>query len=304
MLTQVETQNFQSLRKLSIQLGKFTAITGATGSGKSSVFRAMELLAHNARGTSYITRGAKACQVLVQDDAGLGVVIVRGSRGQDAYALDVLGEQKKFTKLGGKVPEEVTQCLQLSELNFARQFGLPFLLDASGGEIARVLGKLTNVTLLFDAAREANRRRLEVMGDLRRAEANLAGLTEAAQRFRGMHERRAAVCEAEEAMERAHQLTVRAGRLRVLTDRLEAAEVALERAVPPQVPSGDRLDELAGRLARVQSLAGTFESGKLAAQDAMRRVVDAADSERAAHDRLHEVLVEAGQCPTCGQEVA
>ena len=103
----------------------------------------------------------------------------------------------------------MTELLELSELNFAAQFDRPFLLDSSGGEIARVLGRLTNVTLLFDAAREANRRRLEVMGDLKRAEANLADLTEAAQRFRGMKERHAAVSEAEEAMERARQLTVR-----------------------------------------------------------------------------------------------
>ena len=65
-----------------------------------------------------------------------------------------------------------------------------------------MLGRLTNVTLLFDAAREANRRRLEVMGDLKRAEASLAALTEAAQRFRGMRERHAAVSEAEEALVR------------------------------------------------------------------------------------------------------
>ena len=101
-----------------------------------------------------------------------------------------------------------------------------------------MLGKLTNVTLLFDAAREANRRRLEVMGDLKRAEANLSALTEAAQKFRGMKDRQAAVSEAEEALERAHQLTVRVGRLQVLTGKLEAAQAALEAAVPPEVPDG------------------------------------------------------------------
>ena len=63
MLTSVEIENFQSLKRLTVKLGRFTVVTGATGSGKSSVFRAMELLAFNARGTSYITRGEKTCQV-------------------------------------------------------------------------------------------------------------------------------------------------------------------------------------------------------------------------------------------------
>jgi exonuclease SbcC len=317
VLTQVDVQDFQSLRKLSIKLGKFTVVTGPTGSGKSAVLRAIRLLAFNARGTSYITRGAKSCKAASGDqEQAWAVGIERGvSRGKDCYRVSQLpdpcpdGSQDPpqvdtYTKLGGEVPPDVAHLLQLTELNFAAQFDRPFLLDSSGGEIARVLGRLTNVTLLFDAAREASRRRLEIMGDLRRAEANLAGLTEAAQRFRGMHERRAAVWDAEDALERAHHLTVRLDRLEVLTDRLEAAQEALERAVPPEVPSAERLDELVVRLGWIRGLQRAFESHKLAAQDAMRQVQHAADAERAAHDRLHEVLAAAGQCPTCGQAVA
>ena len=222
MLTSVEIESFQSLRKLSLKLGRFTVVTGATGSGKSAVLRAIRLLAFNARGVTYITRGETSCKVLVRaasERLGGCAIERHQARGKDAYRLaqnvpvpkggyGVTGG--KFTKLGGEVPPQVTELLELSELNFAAQFDRPFLLDSSGGEVARVLGRLTNVTLLFDAAREANRRRLEVMGDLKRAEANLAGLTEAAQKFRGMKARQAAVCEAEEAMERA--ASYRAGR--------------------------------------------------------------------------------------------
>ena len=267
VLTSVEIESFQSLQKLSLKLGKFTVVTGATGSGKSAVLRAIRLLAFNARGTSYITRGEKSCKVAHGGSAELAgrVGIERyQTRGKDCYRVSQLPDpcpdgsqdppQVEFTKLGGEVPPQVTELLELSELNFAAQFDRPFLLDSCGGEIARVLGRLTNVTLLFDAAREANRRRLEVMGDLKRAEANLAGLTEAAQRFRGMKARQAAVSEAEEAMERARQLTVRADRLRALTGRLEAAQGALKAAVPPEVPDGGRLEELAGRLARAREL--------------------------------------------------
>jgi DNA repair exonuclease SbcCD ATPase subunit len=212
-------------------------------------------------------------------------------------------EVDTYTKLGGEVPPDVAHLLQLTELNFAAQFDRPFLLDSSGGEIARVLGRLTNVTLLFDAAREASRRRLEVMGDLKRAEANLAGLTEAAQRFRGMHERRAAVSEAEEALERAHQLTVRGDRLRVLTRRLEAAQEALERAVPPEVPDVSRLGELAGNLVRLRELYRSFDEAMMDADGAQFAAEQAHLTMQAAHDRLHEVLTAAGKCPTCGQEI-
>ena len=313
MLTSIEVENFQSLKRLSLKLGKFTVVTGATGSGKSSVFRAMELLAFNARGTSYITRGEKSCRVqagVAEKDKrdGWAVGIERGGRGKDAYVLAGLDDAppRTFTKLAGGVPEQITAALQLSELNFARQFGLPFLLDASGGEIARVLGRLTNVTLLFDAAREANRRRLEVMGDLKRAEASLAALTEAAQRFRGMKERHAAVSEAEEALKRSGDIEGQLFRLGGLMVRLEDAQMALARAqmALPVVPSGERLDELAGKLARLRDLLRVSYNGRVDAENARDLAAEAAQAEEKAHDRLHEVLVAAGQCPTCGQEIA
>jgi DNA repair exonuclease SbcCD ATPase subunit len=311
VLTQVEIENFQSLRKLSIRLGRFTVVTGATGSGKSAVIRAARLLAFNARGTSYITRGAKSCKVASGDqEQGWAVGIERGaSRGRDCYRLAYQPQSgdephaETWTKLGGDVPEQIQSALQLSELNFAAQFDRPFLLDASGGEIARVLGRLTNVTLLFDAAREASRRRLEIMGDLKRAEANLAGLTQAAQRFRGMRERHAAVSDAETALECARDAEGRLARLRALTARLEVAQAALELAAPPGVPSGEQLDGLLARRQRiVQLLVQLRESGNTmtAAQGA---AAVAADQEVAAHERLHEVLAAAGRCPTCGSEI-
>lgn len=310
MLTHVEIENFQSLKRLSLRLGKFTVVTGATGSGKSAVIRALRLLAFNARGNGYISRGAKSCKVASGDqEQGWAAGIERGAgRGKDCYRLAIRRPGAEpvtgtWTKLGGEVPGDVANALQLSELNFAGQFDRPFLLDSSGGEIARVLGKLTNVTLLFDAAREANRRRLEISGDLKRAEAHLASLIEQAQQFRGLHERRAAVSAAEEALERAHGLTVRAARLRVLTDRLEQAQQALELAVPPEIPDAGRLEELAGRLARLRGLYRQWDEAMTDADGAQFAAEQAHLTLQAAHERLHEVLAEAGQCPTCGQEV-
>ena len=118
-----------------------------------------------------------------------------------------------------------------------------------------------------------------------------------------MKARHAAVSEAEAAMERANQLTMRAGRLQALTGRLEAAQAALEAAVPPEVPDGARLEELAGRLARARELYETAMTGSADADRAYVQSVAAARAEQAAHDRLHEVLAEAGQCPTCGSAI-
>lgn len=50
MIRTVAVQGYRSLRDLVLPLGKLTVITGANGSGKSSVYRALRLLAASAQG--------------------------------------------------------------------------------------------------------------------------------------------------------------------------------------------------------------------------------------------------------------
>lgn len=50
MLTAVAVRGYRSLRDLVLPLGRLTVITGANGSGKSSAYRALRLLADCGRG--------------------------------------------------------------------------------------------------------------------------------------------------------------------------------------------------------------------------------------------------------------
>ena len=50
MLTTIAISNYRSLRNLIVPLGKLNVITGANGSGKSSLYRALRLLADTAQG--------------------------------------------------------------------------------------------------------------------------------------------------------------------------------------------------------------------------------------------------------------
>ncbi len=50
MLSALAIANYRSLRQLTVPLGRLTVVTGANGSGKSSVYRAMRLLAEIAHG--------------------------------------------------------------------------------------------------------------------------------------------------------------------------------------------------------------------------------------------------------------
>jgi predicted ATPase len=49
MITTLAMENYRSLRHLVVPLGRLTVVTGANGSGKSSLYRALRLLADSAR---------------------------------------------------------------------------------------------------------------------------------------------------------------------------------------------------------------------------------------------------------------
>ncbi|MFI5763241.1 MULTISPECIES: AAA family ATPase [unclassified Streptomyces] len=50
MITTLAVENYRSLRRLVVPLGRLTVVTGANGTGKSSLYRSLRLLADSARG--------------------------------------------------------------------------------------------------------------------------------------------------------------------------------------------------------------------------------------------------------------
>jgi DNA repair protein SbcC/Rad50 len=315
MLTHLQAEGFQSLRKVSLQLGNFTVVTGPTGSGKTAVLRALRLLAFNARGVGYISRGASVAKVgLGSQDDGWAAGIERNARtsGKDKYRLQRLAPVPaggtapvgtEYTKLAGAVPEDVTRLLGLSELNFAGQFDRPFLLDESGGEVARVLGRLTNVTLIFAAAREANRRRLEATAAHKRAQADVERLSAQIQDFRNLKTQQAAVSDAESALEQLAELQASRDRLASL---LQARAAAQQRAVAVAVPEVPDISDLAGLHERRQRLAGLIGQATQYFSDYQRARSAAEQADGAIADAEREmaaVLKAAGRCPTCGRAI-
>lgn len=312
MISDVIIENYQAIEKAQLGLGMFTVVTGPTGSGKSAVIRAMKLAAFNARGTSYVRHGATSCKVMLGfREEGAAVAIERGGRGRDSYKVAVHDETEpktwEYTKLAGGVPEEVSQVLRLSRLNFAGQFDSPFLLTESGSEVARTLGELTNVTLIFEAAREANRRRQAIAADLKKAEVSLAQLREQAQRFRTLKAQREALQHAEAGLAVVQAHAGRLGRLKQLAAQLAKAQqdrAWVQRVLAQhEVPSLDKAEQIAGQLATVRGLvrAAAEAAGDAAGQRFAAE--QAALAEDTAHKAFHNALVEAGTCPTCGQGV-
>lgn len=317
-VNRVEVRNYQSLSGANVPLGRFTVVTGPTGAGKSALFRALQLLAVNARGTSYITHGSASCSVTAAGDNWMVRIIrssARGGKSEYQVARKVTDPQRgglawagvRYTKLGGQVPPQVKGLLGLSELNFDSQLEPPYLLADPPSQIARKLGQLTNVSLVFGAAAEANRVRKQHARALDEARERRGRLAEEMRGFAGLKTRHEAVRSAEEGLERVRAMDESRKRLETLQDRLRAAEEELEsvradaaRQAPPPL---DRLEELMSRRSRLLEVAGELET----AQRQVTRHRDKAETAQtmlaSAEAALHDVLAAAGQCPVCGQAV-
>lgn len=312
MIKSLRISRYQSLEQANLSLGRFTVVTGHSNSGKSALIRAIKLLVFNARGTSFIRHGSKTCDVILTcPDEGWGIRIRRGG-GKDLYELAGQAqsgvETASYTKLGGKVPDDISGTLKISGLNFAGQFDRPYLLDASGAEIARTVGDLTNVTILLNAAREAQRRKNAVGAKHRDVQERLDRAKQDAQRFRGLPARKAAVQAAEEALSAAQQVQGRLDRLNALKDLLyrTTKEQQLARAsfASIQVPDLSELDAQQQRLTRLHELMSVAQSGEYQRGESESAVNSWITSAAAADQQYQTVLREAGICPTCGQEVS
>ena len=166
MIRKVRVEGYQSLKDVEVTFGRFTVILGESNVGKSALLRAIKAVVENQTGLDFLTTGAKVCRVEMSLDAGedvIGVVWEKRKSGTQ-YSLHTQAIEK-FGK-GVGVPVEIINALKLERIEFAAgikfspnfhdQFSTPFLLEETGGRVAKMLGEMSGVNLLYRATAEAN----------------------------------------------------------------------------------------------------------------------------------------------------
>lgn len=353
MLTRLSIRDFQSHRKTDLSLGPFTVIVGPSSSGKTAVVRALRLIAQNARGTSYVRHGAPRARVEVYSaqfqgdplDAQIRVAVDRGKT-VNAYELQLPGDSsvQVFTKCGTSSPETIQAALDFGdgELWLAGQFDRPFLLDDTGSQVARVLGELTNVTMIYAAVRELNRRsgaakqthtslavELDRVKDQIKGYVDLRAQLDACTAAEGALERAGVVAERRRSLvgcvlevEDAGARVVEAraalrpvpdvnrlvkfmqlrSRLGELVLGVGDAQVRRDSVSVVVVPDVVRLSELAARRVALCEAIEAFSVGRTHLEESVARASHAVQECAQARARLGTVLVEAGECPVCGAD--
>lgn len=300
MLTQISIRNFQSLHDVTVELKAFTVIVGASSSGKSAFTRAVRTLTSNQRGDSFITHGESQAVIKAKTDRGT-VAILRGKKNE--YILmpeDDPSQQKTFTKLAGNTPEEVSEFLGIpakDPLNYSNQFDMPYLLTSSAAEVARTLGELTNVSVIFEASREANKQRLQAASKLKTRAEDYDSLTQNLDKYRSLKSNGEKLEQAEELLKEAGEVQTRISLLQAALSRIVDIPEVPKVVIPDTAEIDDYLTKISGLQQNLHNYTQAYTKYISALELAESLTLQAQQAE----EDYSTALREAGNCPTCGQ---
>lgn len=303
MFQSLDIEGFQSLYDIKLELDKFTVIVGPSNSGKSATVRALKTLAFNSKVSGILSDGADRTSITLTTDQG-EVSYVRQASGVH-YWYNAGGEPEKYTKLGGKVPECIGSLLAIDELNFAYQFEMPYLLAESGSSVARTIGDLTNVSRLFEAAREGNKRKSQQSTIQKHDVAKLEGLeTQLETDFVGLDERLESQRRAEEGLARVEDLENQKVRLNALVQRIEASKRAYQKFVElDELPTLDEVTKLRDKSNALRTKISQVESAAKKYKLLEKEVLDKEAELQKKHDEFDSEMDKFDMCPLCNSEL-
>jgi len=141
MIKSIHIKNFGKHKELKLKdfSPGLNIFIGKTNQGKTSIFRALRLLAHNEPkgGIKLFTRNkSKKLSVEIETDEYLI------SRTKKEYRLKKGKKELTFKAFGKGVPEPISKLLNFKEINWQLQNDPHFLIFKNGGDVAKYLNKV------------------------------------------------------------------------------------------------------------------------------------------------------------------
>lgn len=166
MLKSIQIKDFQSHQDTCMEFSPgVNVIVGESNAGKSACIRAINWVLNNRPlGESFIRKGQSDALVDLIFDGAKGKVQVIRSRGKSKnyYELNAPDFQGEFTAFGQSPPAEITNALNLSDINLQGQFSPSFLVFDSPGSISEYLRNITGLQKL-DKAVEITAKRIRTV---------------------------------------------------------------------------------------------------------------------------------------------
>lgn len=147
MLKGLKLENFEAHKSTELQFDNgINLIFGPSEVGKSSIIRALNFVINNRPlGNNFINGKDTLCSVsLIQDNN----IIIRKKNKDGSINTYCINTEVILEAFGTSVPDQVNDLLNFNDLNIQKQTDRPFLLDVSGGEVAKYMNKIINLELI------------------------------------------------------------------------------------------------------------------------------------------------------------
>jgi len=177
MIKEISIQNFQSHKQTTISfVDGLNVITGSSDSGKSSVLRALLWVVNNRPSGDSIKNWSSSPKDVVHVQLVADNFLINKSRfnGKSSYNYkNEEGDSLYYDAIKTDVPEEISNALDLSEFNIQTQHQPYFLLNDSGGEIAKKLNDLVGLSVIDNLFKNLNSSITRTDRELQRVESSI-----------------------------------------------------------------------------------------------------------------------------------
>ena len=184
MITKIEIKNFQSHKNTVLEFDKgVNVICGESDNGKSAVIRAIRWVVENQpQGTEKINSNwnedfKEPLSVKLYTEKGY-VERIRDKK-RNGYNICKNGEEEiVFDAIGKGVPKEVTDFLNVSDVNFQFQLDPPYLLTKSAGEASKYLNEIVHLDSIDKIMSIADSDKRQLSSEQKVVEADIKKLEE------------------------------------------------------------------------------------------------------------------------------
>jgi len=155
MIKRISVRYFQNHIKTDLHLSEgVNVFIGSSNQGKSVIRKAVNWVKNNKpSGISFKNRKNKSKTTKVEIETPEG--IVERVRGKSTNYYKVKGV--KFKAIGQKVPKEVSDLLNMEDVNIQNQFDNFFLLQDSPGTVAKKFNDFVGLSLIDTTSKEAEK---------------------------------------------------------------------------------------------------------------------------------------------------
>jgi exonuclease SbcC len=293
-LKKLKLVNYQSHRNTTIQLAScITGLIGESLSGKTAFIRAIRWLCENRpSGFRFHSNFADNDKTTVRFVAEKTVSASKTSK-EHVYRMG----KKRFRKVGRNVPTEVSELINVSDINFQLQLDGPFLVTAPPGQVTKTISQISKTDMIEKAIARTRKRSNALQAERKVVSSDIEGIQLRLDELEVLDDLKP-------TMQKVDRIRRKIKRLLDEESHLEQVEPRIEE-LRKRIEASQKVDLLSVRLKNANRIAYDIESLKqekiliIQAMSTKKAIAQTKDVHAKYSRSFVKLLEKKRKCPVC-----